>query len=102
MSVDYVILRPKRKDQVREEFRIVLRKEIKATQHKKLGLYDPKNGKFPQLVKTSAQFLKDMGYDKGAKIVDLLNADKGKLVLDNKNLKKRICCLYSLNSMAKK
>jgi hypothetical protein len=23
----------------------VLRKEIKVTQHKKLGLYDPKNGK---------------------------------------------------------
>lgn len=42
---DYVILRPRRKDKVRQEFRIVLRKEIKATQHKKLGLYDPKNGK---------------------------------------------------------
>lgn len=45
MSIDYVILRPKRKDKVREEFHIVLRKTIKTTQHKKLGLYDPKNGK---------------------------------------------------------
>ena len=45
MAIDYVLLRPRRKDKVREEFRIVLRKEIKATQHKKLGLYDPKNGK---------------------------------------------------------
>ena len=45
MSIDYVILRPNRKDKVREEFHIVLRKTIKTTQHKKLGLYDPKNGK---------------------------------------------------------
>lgn len=45
MSIDYVILRPNRKDKVREEFHIVLRKTIKNTQHKKLGLYDPKNGK---------------------------------------------------------
>jgi hypothetical protein len=45
MAIDYVLLRPKRKDKIRTEFRIVLRKEIKATQHKKLGLYDPKNGR---------------------------------------------------------
>ena len=45
MAIDYVILRPRRKDKVREEFQIVLRKTIKSTQHKKLGLYDPKNGK---------------------------------------------------------
>jgi hypothetical protein len=44
MAIDYVLLRPRRKDKIREEFRIVLRKEIKATQHKKLGLYAPKNG----------------------------------------------------------
>ena len=48
MTVDYVLLRPKRKDKIREEFRIVLRKEIKATQHKKLGLYDPTNGKIEE------------------------------------------------------
>lgn len=45
---DYVILRPKRKDKIRQEFCIVLRKEIKATQHKKLGLYDTKNGKIEE------------------------------------------------------
>jgi hypothetical protein len=45
MAIDYVLLRPKLKDRAREEFRIVLRKEIKATQHKKLGLYDPINGR---------------------------------------------------------
>jgi hypothetical protein len=45
MTIDYVLLRPRRKDKVRQEFFIVLRKEIKATQHRKLGLYDPTNGR---------------------------------------------------------
>jgi hypothetical protein len=48
MAIDYVILRPRRKDQVRTEFFIVLRKEIKSTQHRKLGLYDPTNGKIEE------------------------------------------------------
>lgn len=48
MAIDYVLLRPRRKDKVREEFRIVLRKEIKSTQHKKLGLYDPVSGKIEE------------------------------------------------------
>jgi hypothetical protein len=48
MAIDYVLLRPRRKDQVCEEFRIVLRKEIKTTQHRKLGLYDPVNGKIEE------------------------------------------------------
>ena len=48
MSIDYVILRPRRKDNIRQEFQIVLRKTIKTTQHKKLGLYDPKNGKIEE------------------------------------------------------
>jgi hypothetical protein len=45
MAIDYVLLRPQRKNKVREEFRIVLRNEIRTTQHKKLGLYDPVNGR---------------------------------------------------------
>jgi hypothetical protein len=45
MAIDYVLLRPRRKDKRREEFCIVLRKEIKTTQHRKLGLYDPVNGR---------------------------------------------------------
>jgi len=45
MTIDYVLLRPKRKDKIRSEFLIVLRKEIKSTQHRKLGLYDPVNGR---------------------------------------------------------
>ena len=48
MAIDYVLLRPKRKDNVRQEFRIVLREEIKATQHKKLGLYNPDQGKIEE------------------------------------------------------
>jgi hypothetical protein len=48
MAIDYVLLRPKLKDKIREEFRIVLRNEIKATQHRKLGLYDPGNGKIEE------------------------------------------------------
>ena len=45
MPIDYVLLRPRRKDQIRQEFLIVLRKEIRSTQYRKLGLYDPKNGR---------------------------------------------------------
>ena len=45
MAIDYVLLRPQLKDKRREEFCIVLRKEIKTTQHRKLGLYDPVNGR---------------------------------------------------------
>ena len=48
MAIDYVLLRPRVKDKVREEFRVVLRKEIKATQHRKLGLYNPVNGKIEE------------------------------------------------------
>ena len=48
MTIDYVLLRPRRKDKIRQEFLIMLRKEIKATQHKKLGLYDPVNGKIEE------------------------------------------------------
>ena len=44
MAIDYVLLRPRRKDKIRSEFCIVLRKEIKTTQHRKLGLYDPVTG----------------------------------------------------------
>jgi hypothetical protein len=45
MAIDYVLLRPRRKDKIQQEFLIVLRTEIKATQHRKLGLYDPNNGR---------------------------------------------------------
>ena len=45
MAIDYVLLRPRRKDKHCSDFFVVLRKEIRATQYRKLGLYDPKNGR---------------------------------------------------------
>jgi hypothetical protein len=48
MAIDYVLLRPRVKDKIRQEFLIVLRKEIKSTQHRKLGLYDPVNGRIEE------------------------------------------------------
>lgn len=51
-------------------------------------IYDSKNGKFPKIVKTTDTMLKEFGYEKGIKVLDVLSADKGKIVIDNKNLKK--------------
>lgn len=51
-------------------------------------IYDPKSGKFPKLIETSASIMKELGYDKGVKVLDVLNGANGKLVIDNKNLKK--------------
>jgi hypothetical protein len=51
-------------------------------------IYDPKSGKFPQIIKSSEQLMKDLGYNKGIKVLDVISADKGKIVIDNKNLKK--------------
>ena len=48
MTIDYVLLRPRHKDKVRSEFFVTLRKDIKASQHKKLGLYDPVNGRIEE------------------------------------------------------
>ena len=48
MAIDHVLLRPRRKDKHRFEFFVVLRKEIRATQHQKLGLYDPRHGKIEE------------------------------------------------------
>ena len=48
MAIDYILLRPRRKDNIRQEFLVVLRKEIRVTQHQKLGLYDPKHGKIEE------------------------------------------------------
>jgi hypothetical protein len=48
MAIDYVLLRPRIKDKIRQEFLVVLRKEIRTTQHRTLGLYDPVNGKIEE------------------------------------------------------
>mgnify|MGYP005855661643 CR=1 FL=1 len=51
-------------------------------------LYDPKTGKFPQLLNTTEQLLKDVGFKKGVEVLNVLKAESGKLVIDNKSLKK--------------
>jgi len=66
MAIDYVLLRPRLKDKIREEFRVVLRKEIKATQHQKLGLYDPKNGRVEEWC-----FKEDFNYFSELRTVEL-------------------------------
>lgn len=51
-------------------------------------LYDPKTGKFPQLLNTTEQLMKDVGFKKGVEVLNVLKAESGKLVIDNKSLKK--------------
>lgn len=51
-------------------------------------IYDPKNGKFPKIVKSSEKLLTELGYNKNIKVLDVISADKGKIVIDNKQLKK--------------
>ncbi len=51
-------------------------------------LYDVKNGKFPQIVASTEQLFKEVGFDKGVQMLNVIKADTGKLVVDNKSLKK--------------
>lgn len=61
MAVDYVLLRPRRKDNVRRDFDIVLRKAVNNKSHVKLGLYDPKNGKAEEwCYKEDADYFKEI------------------------------------------
>lgn len=50
--------------------------------------YDPKSGKFPKIIEASGKIMEDLGFTQGKKIVDLISAGTGKLVIDNNNLKK--------------
>lgn len=61
MAVDYVLLRPRRKDKVRQNFNIVLRNAVNTKSHIKLGLYDPKNGKAEEwCYKEDADYFKEI------------------------------------------
>lgn len=51
-------------------------------------LYDPNNGKFPQLLASTEQVFKEVGFDKGVQMLNVIKAETGKLVIDNKSLKK--------------
>lgn len=48
MAIDYVLLRPRRKENLKQDFNIVLRKVVNSKTHVKLGLYDPQNGKIEE------------------------------------------------------
>lgn len=51
-------------------------------------LYDPTKGKFPKIIKTTDELIKSTGYNKNIKVLDVLSAQKGKIVIDNKSVKK--------------
>lgn len=45
MAIDYVLLRPRIKDQSRRTFVVVPAKVVNTKTHKKLGLYNPNGGR---------------------------------------------------------
>ncbi len=51
-------------------------------------LYDPTKGKFPKILNTTEELLKELGYKKGVEFLNVIKAEQGKLVIDNKSLKK--------------
>jgi len=51
-------------------------------------VYDPNTGEFPKIVSATETFFKDLGFDKGVQYLDILRTEPGKIVLDNKNIKK--------------
>jgi len=51
-------------------------------------LYDPNTGKFPTLFNATQDIFKELGYNKGVEFIDVLRTEPGKIVLDDKNLKK--------------
>jgi len=51
-------------------------------------LYDINSGKFPKILSTTQELLKDLGYKKGVEVLNVIKTEKGKIVVDNKSLKK--------------
>ena len=51
-------------------------------------LYDPKSGKFPQILSTTEEVFKEVGFDKGLQMINVLKTETGKMVIDNASLKK--------------
>jgi hypothetical protein len=51
-------------------------------------LYDPKNGKFPQLLSSTEQIFKELGYNKGLQMLNVIKAEAGRIVIDNESVKK--------------
>jgi len=51
-------------------------------------IYDPKKGDFPRILNATEEFMKELGYNKGVEYLDILRTEPGKIVLDNKNIRK--------------
>lgn len=47
-------------------------------------IYDPAKGVFPRVLKQSGNILKDLGVEKGVKIIDVIEAKSGQLVVSTK------------------
>lgn len=51
-------------------------------------IYDPKTGKFPKILSASEEIMKEIGFKKGVEVLNVLRTEPGKMVIDNKSLKK--------------
>ena len=51
-------------------------------------LYDPKSGKFPQLLSSTEQIFKEVGFDKGLQMLNVIKTEAGRIVIDNESIKK--------------
>jgi hypothetical protein len=51
-------------------------------------LYDPNSGKFPQLLSSTEEVFKEVGFDKGVQMINVLKAETGKITIDNQSVKK--------------
>lgn len=51
-------------------------------------IYDPKSGKFPQLLSSTEEIFKEVGFDKGLQMLNVIKAESGRIVIDNESVKK--------------
>jgi hypothetical protein len=51
-------------------------------------IYDPKNGKFPQLLSSTEEIFKEIGFNKGLQMLNVIKAESGRIVIDNESIKK--------------
>jgi len=51
-------------------------------------IYDPKTGDFPKVFNATETLFKEFGFNKGVEYLNVLRTEPGKIVLDEKNIKK--------------
>lgn len=51
-------------------------------------VYDPKKGVFPKILQVGKNILSELGITKGVEVIDVISAENGKIVIDNKHVKK--------------